>query len=144
MLIHVLQEFLTSLFFHAKTHQLQFPESFVPFAGTYHRIIPKCLWVYLPPSNDFHGHAQQLKRMEATEIFSLDCTDAAETRPISLPPELHMIHDRGLNIQEYFLPVIAEHSAPVLSKIEAFNSCSIARTVQTPWLQATALYVNVS
>jgi hypothetical protein len=28
-------------------------------------------------------------------------------------------------------------------KIEAFNSPSIATTIQTPWLAATALYINV-
>jgi len=48
------------------------------------------------------SRAQRLRRMEAIEICSLDCTDAAETRPISLPPELHMIHDRSLNTQEHF------------------------------------------
>jgi len=41
------------------------------------------------------------------------------------------------------LSVIAEHSETVLSKIEAFNSPSFARKFQTPWLDATALYVNV-
>lgn len=133
---------LTNLFHHTITHQLKIPW----FLCNLRKII---LQKYTggSPQNiiNVSGFTFRFQKTpiamfkstiewQTTENFSLDCTEAAETRPISVPPELHMIHDRGLNTQEYFYQRQQSTVRLSFSKIETFNSPSNARTVQTDTL----------